>query len=178
MANIFNFHNDEKPRFPVSSFSVWNDLRLKYETDGYNFMDFDTCTKSRVAKKMDEKNMKIFNNNKKYENRLRSSVKKLKMPTVKAAPSPSNYERLKQLRIWRSERSSFDISMATALLLKKFNMMPCIDYEPHLAVETYLSVTSERCENTFKFGEISRHKQDNILTENFLKQTSQNNVYP
>ena len=145
---IYRFIKGKKSlNFKADDLGCWKETKKVYDDYGYQWVNLDVMKNSKKIKKIDEENSKKYFELKQNENNLRKSLKNIEVPVVKEPPSPSNYKRYKMYKRWNSGSNFFNVTLASIELLERYQLRPCIDYNPQDVMKIYLEKKREEVNN-------------------------------
>ena len=139
MEKLLNYFRKEKLDiyFPPDEIENWKQLKTKYFSLGYKWIDFSSDYSIRKIRRYDRKNQREYNKRKNHESRMRTTFRGSgNIPIVYPPPTPSNMERYLMLERW-SKNNIYNISNIAVYLYENFGLKPCQSYEPDAIFATY-----------------------------------------
>ena len=139
MEKVLNYFKKEKLSvyFPPDEIQKWKELKNKYVTLGYRWIDFSMDYSMRKIRRYDRKNQREYNKRKNHESKMRNTFRGPgSIPIVYPPPSPSNMERYMMLERW-SKNDVYNISNIAVYLYENFGLKPCESYQPDEIFATY-----------------------------------------
>ena len=149
MEKVLNYFKKEKLTvyFPPDEIQKWKELKNKYVTLGYKWVDFSMDYSMRKIRRYDRKNQREYNKRKNHESKMRNTFRGPgNIPIVYPPPSPSNMERYLMLERW-SKNDVYNISNVAVYLYEHFGLKPCESYQPDEIFATYNSYSNRHFES-------------------------------
>ena len=139
MEKVLKYFTKEKLNihFPPDEIEKWKQLKNKYVTLGYRWVDFSMDYSMSKIRRYDRKNQREYNKRKNHESKMRNTFRGPgNIPIVYPPPSPSNMERYLMLERW-SKNDVYNISNIAVYLYEHHGLKPCHSYQPDEIFATY-----------------------------------------
>ncbi len=144
MENVLKYFRKEKLNinFPPDEIENWKQLKNKYSSLGYRWIDFSMDYSVRKIRRYDRKNQREYNKRKNHESKMRNTFRGPgNIPIVYPPPSPSNMERYMMLERW-SKNDIYNISNIAVYLYQHHGLKPCDSYQPDEIFAKYNTYSS------------------------------------